>query len=150
MTDSTPLDDTWHSRDLPVLREVVRLTDENLGGLVDASAVAGNLEMDDDDVQRAGVALKNDGLLEIRGGWGLPVMRFSKPTGDARRLAGAWPTPDTALDRMVAALEDLEANAGDEDTRTWAQKTRAAILSGTKTVGLSVMASVITGQLPGQ
>jgi hypothetical protein len=62
---------------------------------------------------------------------------------------GLWPTPETALDRMIAALDTIAANSSDEDTRTKAQKFAAWLRASGTTVGISVASTVLTGQIPG-
>jgi hypothetical protein len=41
------------------------------------------------------------------------ILFVGKPTSHALRVAGQWPSPETLLDRLVAALE----NAVDDETR---------------------------------
>ncbi len=69
-------------------------------------------------------------------------------TQTALYAVGAWPTPETALDRMLAALDKIAQNTDDSGTRTNAQRT-AAWLRSSATVGLTVASAMITGQLPG-
>ena len=144
-----PLPDTWHSRDLPVLREVVRLLDETIGAPVRATEVETNLAMTEDDVQRAGLALETAGLVQVEGVDQLAVLFFSDVSASARRAAGAWPTPESALDRMVAALEAIAANTDDEDTRTKARKLLDGITGAGRSIALAATTAAVTGQIPG-
>ncbi len=119
-----PLPDTWHSRDLPVLRTIVRLCDESQSGSTTGSALAAALpEMGLADVDRAVRALdhaemfrtvsrRGDGSVSVIGG----------PTGRARELSGAWPSPDSIADKLLAALEDIAEYGSDEVTKTKARK----------------------------
>ena len=78
------------------------------------------------------------------------IVFVSSVTRDGLTAAGAWPTPETAYDRMVAALEELAENAGDEDTRGRARRFLDGLTGAGKTIGISVATAAITGQLPGQ
>ena len=40
-------------------------------------------------------------------------MMVGPPTGDALRVAGAWPSPENLLERLIAALQD----AAKDETR---------------------------------
>lgn len=147
MTD--PLPDTWHHRDLPVLREVVRLTDERMGQIVKVEEVEAALDLGPDNIQRAGLALKHAGLCKVDGALQRRVLMFSQPTADARRYAGSWPTPESAADRIVRALEAIAEHTDDEDTRTNARRTVDWLRRNATTVGVTVASAAITGQIPG-
>jgi hypothetical protein len=150
---STPLSDTWASRDLPVLREYARLLDEDVF-MPGPSEVAPRLDVNEDVVLRA---YKN---LE-RGGYVIPIPDsarrsgdegcISDITGDALRVIGTWPTPESALDRMIDALEEIAENTNaDEDTRTRARRILEGLAGAGRTIGVTVAAAAITGQIPGQ
>lgn len=148
---SSPLPDTWSNRDLPVLRQIVRMVDHDpiVGGPL--GDIATETGLDVDDVYRAAKALEYDGLIRLTEYASPPQFhRADRVTGDARRLAGQWPTPETGLDRIIAALDAIAANTDDEDTRTKARKFADFLRTSAATVGLSVATAVITGQLPGQ
>ncbi|MDN4175619.1 hypothetical protein QWY28_21840 [Nocardioides sp. SOB77] len=59
-------------------------------------------------------------------------------------------TAETALDRMIAALEAIAADTDDEDTRTRARKVIDGLSSAARLICLSVATTMATGQLPGQ
>lgn len=147
MTD--PLPDTWHHRDLPVLREVVRLTDERMGQLVKVDDVEAALDLDPDDIQRAGLALKHAGLCKVDGSLQRRVLMFSTPTADARRLTGAWPSTEQATDRLIAALTAVAERDPDVETRSSARAALDHLGHMTRDTITAIAATVITGQLPG-
>lgn len=66
-------------------------------------------------------------------------------TGEARRRVGAWPTPDSLTNRIIAALEDAAANGASEEERTRAQK----MLDGAKGVGKGVLTGVMVKVMTG-
>jgi len=117
-----PLPDTWHSRDLPVLRTVVRLWDEQLLPLQTSEIERALPDLDPADIERALVALRSAGLIEGKGAWGAQILRVSDPTAEARRLSGAWPSADSIADRLLAALEDIAEYGSDEATKSKARK----------------------------
>jgi hypothetical protein len=150
MTDQ-PLPDTWHSRDLPVLRTIVRLHDADPIDLVRVNHIESELAgtLSEDDIQRAGIALEEAGLIDISGSSGLPLLFVKSITANARQLAGSWPTADTAADRLLAALDALAAQSHDEPTRTRARTVREQVGGFSRDTLAAIAATVITGQIPG-
>lgn len=145
------LEDTWHSRELPVLRETARLLEEREPVIgVRINEVAATLGVEDEVVFRSMRILESAGLVEVA--WVMPSThgRVTQISGQARQMVGQWPTAETALERMVAALEAIADNTDDEDERTKLQKFAAFLRGSATTVGLSVASAAITGQLPGQ
>ncbi len=145
-----PLANTWDSRDLPVLREAVRLADENEHRPPSADTIEANLEMTPEDVQHALDALASAGLIDTVGSFDRIHMDVIRISGDARRLAGAWPTPEAGLDRMLAALEAIANDTStDEDTRHRARRILDALSGAGRHLGIGVATAIITGQIPG-
>lgn len=140
-----PLPDTWNSRELPVLRAVVRLYDETMQ-VVSVQDVERETGLSRADVQRAGTALDTAGLLTVKGSWQVKVMHLGRPSAEARRLAGSWPTPESGADRLIAALREL-AEHGTEDERTRAQKLLDGFTDAGRQIAVSVAAAIITGQV---
>jgi hypothetical protein len=141
--------DTWSARDLPVLRAAALGVDEDPNAGIRIHEIAERTGIDVDDVYRATRALDSAGLIDVR--WLHPSThgRIVEISGHARQLVGQWPTEETALERIIAALEAIAANTDDEDERTKAQRFAAWLRSGATTVGLSVASAAITGQIPG-
>lgn len=115
----TPVSDTWNSRDLPVLAALVALWDAT--GQAQSWDIVERTGLDHDVVDRAGQALRDDGLIDASfiDAAGFIVSHIS---GDARRTVGSWPTPETAIDRLIAALEQAVADAPDEEERSRRQR----------------------------
>jgi len=132
-----PLADTWHSRDLLVLRAVVRVYDQTLEP-VDVEEVEEATELSEDDVQRAGVALGRAALVDTNGAWGKHVMEFVSVSAEARRLAGQWPSAESIADRFLAELEDLAAHGPDDVVKSKARKALDALGSLTRDTLVSV------------
>ena len=70
-------------------------------------------------------------------------------TERALYATGVWPTPETALDRMVAALEAIVENTDDDDTRSRARRVLDGLTGAGKQIGISVATAAITGQIAG-
>jgi len=108
--------DTWSTRDLPVLRAVVERYDSTGIYLTTASDMEASVGFDHDTVQRALRALNTqpsffEKVVEASGG---QIIMVGPPTGDALRVAGAWPSPENLLERLIVALE----SAADDEMRT--------------------------------
>src|SRR3712207_7943634 len=109
MSTPQPLADTWFTRDLPVLRAVVRLLDEPphgsapyLGAVVPASGLPRP------QVVSAANALAAAGYVQVLTNHAGAIVRFTSASAEARRLAGLWPTPQGEWERL---LEQLAARA---------------------------------------
>lgn len=141
--------DNWNNRDLPVLRVIVELADEQPGEWVYVWDVAPQLGWDRNDVrvQQAGRRFESAGWCETTHR-GPKIDGFRNPSSDALRAVEEWPTPETALDRIVGALEQLAREATDDDTRTRARKILDGLQGAGKRIGLGVATAAITGQMP--
>jgi hypothetical protein len=107
--------DTWTTRDLPVLRAVVDTYEETGDYLTRASDIEAATGLDADTVQRAIRKLNTqpsffEKVLDTAQGG---IVMVGPPTGDALRVAGAWPSPENLLERLIAALE----SAANDETR---------------------------------
>jgi hypothetical protein len=145
-----PLPDKWNSRDLPVLRRVVQHFEEGDNGtFIDSGDIATDLALDPKQVSLALNNLERGGYVSLGGGFGAGgfVERIS---GTALVASGSWPTPESALDRIIAALEAIAANTdATAEDRTKAQRFATWLKSSATTVGIGVATAAITGQMPG-
>ncbi|MCV7080538.1 hypothetical protein BST26_14540 [Mycolicibacterium insubricum] len=106
-------DDTWTSRDLPVLRAVVELYEETGRG-PRVTAVQQRTGFDGDTVQRALRALYTQPYFtKGNGSWGGGLIMVGTPTSEALRVAGQWPSPEAQLERLIVAIE----SAADDESR---------------------------------
>jgi hypothetical protein len=113
---------TWNQRDLPVLRAVVDIYEETGHYLTRASAIEAATGLDADTVQRALRRLNTqpsffEKVTEVSGG---TIIMVGPPTGNALRVAGAWPSPEQLLDRLIAALD----SAANDDEREPAERSK--------------------------
>lgn len=146
-----PLADTWNSREFPILRETARQLEyeENADGGVRVHQIAAALNLSPEIVYRSVRILESDGLLE--GVWMQPSThgRITQISGRARQLVGQWPTPETAADRLLAALDALASQSPDEPTRTRARTVREQVGGFSRDTLAAIAATIITGQIPG-
>lgn len=147
------LADTWQARDLPFLRELVAQIDRTPRTRVSAADIGVSLSMSDTDTLRALHNLKRGSFVTERPGprrMGHGETDFALDvTEKALYAAGAWPSPETAADRLVAALEALAVDAPDEPTRTRARSALEQVGGFSRDTLAAIAATVITGQLPG-
>src|SRR5215210_7150465 len=108
---------------MPVLRAIARLlngTKKNgnsyLGQVVPASGLP------KPEVTAAARALVSAGYVEALTNYAGEIVRFTGISAEARRLAGLWPTPQEAWDRL---LEQLTARAENAPTEVERQRWRA-------------------------
>lgn len=137
-----PMPATWESRDLPVLKAAVELYEEKGRG-PRVSAIEERTGFDHDTVQRALRVLYTEPYFEqVRTASGAGFIVVGKPTSAALRVAGQWPTPETQVERLIAAFEA----AADDESRPKEERSRA------KQVGLlltGALSQVAIGALGG-
>jgi hypothetical protein len=145
-----PLPDVWFTRDLPVLRAIVRLVDEGhhggspylLGQVVPASGLPKA------DVVNAARALVSAGYAEALTNHAGDIVRFTGVSPEARRLAGLWPTPQGEWERLLEQLAARAANAPTEGERErWRSFETAARAVGEQN-GALLMQALVGGYVP--
>ncbi|KRF34205.1 hypothetical protein [Nocardioides sp. Soil805] len=152
-SDQTDTDlrlDRWNRVDLPVLRELARGAESDADvALVDD--IAARLNLRPRDVIKSYDVLQRTGFVTATftydSGGEFFGIRLSER---GLRETELWPTPDSALDRMIAALQAIADNTReDEDTRTRAQKVLESLRGAGREIGISVVTAALTGQIPG-
>lgn len=147
------LDETWHRREFPVLREAARLLETSEAGQgAPSGSICAATGLDDTAVFRALKALEAEGLVTVR--WVMPSThaRVVEISGQARRLVGLWPpAPADGVERMFAALEAIADDTNeDDDTRSRARKALDGLTGAGKHIALAMATAYATGQIPGQ
>lgn len=104
--------DTWSSRDLPVLRAIVELyEDEEDEGGIQPWEIQQRTGFDEVTVRKALRALNRQPYFEdaqvIADG---EIWMVGPPTAQALRVVGQWPTPEVQLNRLIAELERAAAD----------------------------------------
>lgn len=117
-------EDTWHNRDLPVLKAVVARYEQTGRGPRPAALEAATA-FDGETVQRALRALYREPYFEKgQKNAGGDILIVGAPTSAALRIAGQWPTPEGQLERLIAAFEAVAA----DEARPEEERSRAAKL----------------------
>lgn len=148
----THLDDVWTSRDFPVLLEAARLIEAG-ASYVFEQPLAAATGLDRDQVIRAIVTLQRGGYVEARLNRGddrVTSATIVDISPQGMREVGLWPSPETGAERLLAALDTLVEQAPNEAERSRWRKIRDGVAGAGRDVLISIAATVITGQLPGQ
>jgi hypothetical protein len=72
------------------------------------------------------------------------VVGIGAPTGHARRVVGAWPTPEGLADRIIATLNEAAYNEPDEAKKGKLRRGADAVAGVGKDMLTDVMAQVVT------
>ncbi len=116
------MEDTWETRDLPVLKAAVELYEES-GRRLRPRAIEDATGFDKETVQRALRALYRQPYFEeSTGSFGGEIILVGEPTGEALRVAGQWPSPEVQLQRLIAAFEAVAS----DDSLPEEERSRAA------------------------
>ncbi|MGO9159391.1 MAG: hypothetical protein ACLP7J_01565 [Streptosporangiaceae bacterium] len=111
------MQDTWATRDLPVLEATVRLLEDSY--MVTVSDIAGVTDLEAADVARSLEALDPvyvDFRKTTTGGD--PTFWYVlKATPEARRAVGQWPTPDRLIGALAAELSAAASQEADPERK---------------------------------
>lgn len=149
MTHPEPLSDVWFTRDLPVLRAIARLVDSPehggapyLGQIVPASGLPRA------EVVAAVRGLVDTGYVAALTNHAGDVVRVTGISGEARRVSGLWPTPQSEWERLTEQLATRATHAGSDAERArWQALSEAARAVGPDD-GALLMAALIGGYVP--
>lgn len=147
MTRPERLPDQWYSRDLLVLREIARAFADDPSAQVRVELLAEAMQLDLVTTSAVTGTLRDAGFIsgkEVQQLPGLAVVTDLTPAG--RREVGLWPSPDTAADRLMAAL-DLAIDRAQGEQRTWLQKFRAGARGVSRDVLVDLIAAVLARQI---
>lgn len=150
--DADPPDvlvDRWDRIDLPVLRELARAAESDDGVLL-MDDVTRRLELRHRDVARSVDNLRRTKFVDARfghdNGGEYSFIRLSERGFEA---TGLWPTPETALERMIAALDTIaDDGSAAEDDRKQASGFARWLKSTSTSIGIGVITAAINGQMP--
>ena len=142
------LDDVWQRRDFPVLREVARRLDVDPRSRVTSQEVIAATGLSKEDINRAGKWLSQAGYVKADDRMGL-IAGFIGVSPEARRLVGLWPSPESAADRLIAALDTAVEQAHTPEEKSRRVKVRDGFVASGRDFAVSVAAGVLTGQLGG-
>jgi hypothetical protein len=143
---------TWESRDLPVLRAIVDLSDEGTW-VVQPEAIAARTALAIETVKIAlwALAKEHPPFFEYSDlttyGADLPEIGVIRdPTGHARRTVGTWPSPEDRVTQMIAALQAAAEREPDPKKKSFLRKTVEYLSSLPRDVALAIiMSNVLLG-----
>lgn len=78
---------------------------------------------------------------------GLDIVLFSQPTERGLRAVGAWPTPESALDRLIQAMEARAEQTGSEEERSKARDVAAWFGNAGRDFMINAIAGVVSGSI---
>lgn len=135
---------TWEERDLLVLRAAVEYCEEH-DGYAEAYHLRGRLDMSERDIRKAFNALcaETPKLFGSYSDGGAGVHRVARPTGEARRRLGIWPTSENMADRLVHALALMAEQEPDEVKKSWLRKSADYLGATGREVLVDVVSSVV-------
>ena len=143
------MNETWTSRDLPVLRAIVDIYEET-GSPMGPDAVETATEFDAETVQAALRALDSEEppyiskLERVMTG---DIIFIGAPTGHARRAVGAWPTAETIADRLVKALDEAAEREPNPERKSWLSKTATYLGNAGRDLAIEIGATAINRQM---
>ncbi|WP_418058470.1 hypothetical protein [Pimelobacter simplex] len=139
------MESTWESRDLPVLAAVVEICDEDEWGMAEPEQIAERTGLPSEDVEKALWKLAGEqppffGFSNDSTFGGRDIGTITRPTGHAQRTVGAWPTPESLIERIVAELHEAAERADTPEEKSRLKKAADAVGG----VGKGVMTGVLT------
>ncbi len=143
------MQDTWTTRDLPVLLAIVERFDDD-GRSPGPNQIQKITGLDAEVVQRALRALGSEQLsflTEVKGSWGKQIIMVGAPTGHARRAVGAWPTAEVLADRLVAAMNEAADRQADDEQKGLLRKAAAFLGSAGRDIAVDVAATALNKQM---
>lgn len=141
--------DMWHQRDLPVLQAIVRLKDENPGQPIPRKPVEELTGFDAETVRRAVFSLMDEPFLETGGTLADHHEHIKRVTGNGKRAAEFWPTPDRLADLLRDALLQAAEREQDPDKRSKLKALSAWMAEGGRDLVSGTISGVLSGIMTG-
>jgi hypothetical protein len=147
------MEDTWASRDLPVLDAVVRLLDEPGRGPLPlfGEAVAEHTGTDAGAVESALHALSPDYVRLRQLGaeeGGLETLCLEGVTAEARRAVGQWPTGENLIEQLAAGLRDAAEQQTDPEQKRQLLMVARELGGAVKAIAINVASQMLEHRLP--
>jgi hypothetical protein len=139
------VEDTWASRDLPVLDAVVSMKEEDMFLIPTVAGIAERCGLDVMDVGRAVKALDGTYLdLQMLISGGDPSPWFVQSVYPSARFAvGQWPTGDVLVERLVQGLDEAAEAESDPERRSRLKNAAAWIGGGLRDVAANALGTAI-------
>lgn len=142
------MEDTWASRDLPVLEAVAARIDGFIStGYPEAWEIAESAGMEILDVVTALDAL--DGTyIKLRRGLAPPKWHIVGVTPAARRAVGQWPTGASLVERLAAGLSEAAEQEKDPEQKRRLLAVARELGGAAKTIAINVASEILEHRLP--
>lgn len=140
------MDETWTTRELPVLTAAVFLTEKlTPKEIPDGGDIASETGMSERDVILALSALKDHYIKVERQGMGLEAARLvvTEIYPAARFAVGQWPTGEVMLNKLIAGLEAAADAEADPERKSKLRNTASWLGSGLRDTAANVIGTVI-------
>lgn len=143
------MENTWASRDLPVLDAMVKYLDDSVGALYpELRDIAGLTSLELNEVGKAALALESDHLIQLEKGMGgAASWHVTAVSGEARRLVGQWPTAEQFVDEVARRLRDAANEEPDPERRGRLRELASSAGDVARNVFVDVATSVISRQM---
>jgi hypothetical protein len=141
------VEDSWMTRELPVLIALVEQFDDPAVSLIRTPQVAALTGLDESVVERGLTALFEARPRFVEG-FAPEEVRvpsyISGVTERARRAVGAWPTPESVVDQLVQALTATAERERDPERESKLKEVAAWLAGGMRDVAVQVVGAVLT------
>jgi hypothetical protein len=147
---SRAMEETWTSRDLPVLDAIAQLLDESPGGIF-GSRVVERTGMDPADVERAVFALSPDYVIlgrQLTEEGGIGTQYLDGVTAEARRVVGQWPTGESLVDQLAAGIEQAAEKVDDPEQKRRLLAVARELGGAAKAISINVASEILEHRLP--
>lgn len=142
--------ETWSARAELGLEAIVELLDEG-ARVVNPPELAERTGLDVENVRRAIIALAHEDppffaytdFSALNGPTDLGSIRNA--TGHARRTVGAWPTPETLADRLIAGMEQAANETANEEEASRLRRTGQWFGASGRDVLVNIVSTAMTG-----
>ena len=143
------MEDTWASRDLPVLDAVVSQVDELLpaGDVPEAIDIADATGLEIPEVATALSALAGD-YIELHKALELSGWFITSVTPAARRAVGQWPTGENLIDRLAAGISQAAEEESDPEQKRQLKGVARELGGAAKAIAINVASQILEHQLP--
>jgi hypothetical protein len=136
------MEETWASRDLPVLDAAVRLLEDDYE--VHVADIAARTGFDVGTVAASLDALEGEYVVEVSRTMGDPSVWFiTKVTATARRAVGQWPAPEGLVDQLAAAFAAAAEKEPDPEEKGRLRQVAGFLGSAGRDVATDVVSKVI-------
>lgn len=141
------VEDTWRTRDMPVLSAAVELLDRSY--MVTVSDIAGQTGLDQAAVARSLDALHptHVDFRKTETGGDPTFWYVLKVTPEGRRAVGQWPTAEGLVDLLIRALRDATLREKDSERQLQLHQVTSLLAESVRDVAIRAARTVVG---PGQ